>query len=70
MREEMSRMRIELDKYRRMALKHEPSFRYQNKENTSFQNISSVNMSTIGAGRTPAPIRTGSKICNEEWRAL
>ena len=66
MREEMSRMRIELDKYRRMALKHESTFKYQNKENSVFQNTSSVNMSTIGAGRTPAPIRTGSKIFNEE----
>ena len=66
MREEMSGMRLELDKYRRLALKSESIFKQQNKENSILQ-CSVANMSTMGAGRTPAAIRSKSKTSNEEW---
>merc|ERR1719245_2552748 len=59
MREEMASMRLELDKYRRLALKSsESSLKIQNKENSLL--LSSSKMSTMGAGRTPAAFRNKS----------
>ena len=67
MREEMSRMRIELDKYRRLALKSETVFKYHNKENSLLQS-SVVNMSTITAGRTPASVPFRPKTPSEDGK--
>ena len=68
MREEMSRMRMELDKYKRLALKSsESSLKIQNKENSLL--LSSSKMSTMGAGRTPAAFRNKPKVAFDDCSA-
>ena len=60
MREEMSRMRIELDKYKRLGLKSVSSLQSHDKENSSLLSCAG-NISTLGAGRTPGVARSVKK---------